>query len=196
MKSTSDVDQRPPSARERILRAAAAVAVERGLRGATVQDILSAAPVSRRTFYQHYPSIEGVACDLYIEKLAALLEQVSAAAMLHDDPSLRLQSSLDAYVDSLHEGGRLLMLLQGEAMRPDSMLAPVRAQAHEDLVAALCAQVESSTGGRPSALLLRCLLMGVEGVMGHLQRDGELSPQAIAAVRSMVLDVIASGAAR
>lgn len=194
MRSTNDADPRPVSTRDRILRGAAVVAAARGLRGATVQDILAASAVSRRTFYQHYPNTEGVVCDLYIETTTALLERVRDAVALQDEPQQRLRAAMDAYVDFQQAGGRLLMRLQGEAMRPDSMLAPIREEVHDALVAVLSDEVQSMQGARPSPLLLRSLLMGAEGLLMHLQRDGEIPPQAVAEARAvvgaMVLDAL------
>ena len=107
MKSTIEEVYRPMGTRDRILHGAAAAAVTRGLRAVTVQDVLAAASVSRRTFYQYFPSIEGVLCDLYIEQTAELLEQVGAAVAAKDTPQQRLRAAMDAYVDFQHAGGPL-----------------------------------------------------------------------------------------
>ncbi len=45
---------------ERILKGAAKAFGESGLKATTVQDILNAAGVSRRTFYLHFRNIEAV----------------------------------------------------------------------------------------------------------------------------------------
>ncbi len=73
-------DDTPPlSTGERILAGAAAVVAQHGLRASTVRHVLVAASISRRTFYLHFPSIEGVMCDLYIQQTDILLDAVTAA---------------------------------------------------------------------------------------------------------------------
>ena len=186
MKSTTEEEQRPMNTRERILHGAAVVAAERGLRAVTVQDILAAASVSRRTFYQHFPNTEGVLCDLYIETMTELQERVRAAVASQATPRQRLRAAMDAYVDALHAGGLLLVWLQGEAIRPGSMLAPIRSQVHDSLLAVIAGEAASVRGARPSPLLLRGLLLGAEGLLLQLQHDGVLSDSALGEVRAVV----------
>jgi len=186
MKSTTEEEQRPLNTRERILHGAAVVAAERGLRAVTVQDILAAASVSRRTFYQHFPNTEGVLCDLYIETMTELQERVRAAVASQATPRQRLRATMDAYVDALHAGGLLLVWLQGEAIRPGSMLAPIRSQVHDSLLAVIAGEAASVRGARPSPLLLRGLLLGAEGLLLQLQHDGVLSDSALGEVRAVV----------
>ena len=191
---------RPLTTRERILVGAAAVVAERGLRGSTVQDILKASEISRRTFYQHFPNTEGVMCDLYILKMEDLVEQVMAAAAGQEDPRRKMRAAMDAYIDFQQAGGRLLIRLQTEAVRPDSMLSPIREKALDRLVALLSGEVESLLSLHLSPMLFRSLLMGVEGLMIHLQRKGEFPAEAAeearAVVGAMVLDAIAGAVMR
>ena len=192
MKSTIEDDHRTMSTRDRILRGAATAATERGLRAVTVQDVLEAASVARRTFYQYFPSTEGVLCDLYIEKTAEILERVRAAVASQRMPQRRLRAAMDAYVDALHADGPLLVWLQGEAACPGSMLAPFQNQVHDSLVAMLA---DSAPGSEAvPALLLRGLLLGADGLMLHLQRGGALSEASAAAAREVVGAMVAAAA--
>ena len=185
---------RPPSTRERILRGAAEVVAASGLRGSTVQDILHAASVSRRTFYQHFPSTEGVMCDLYIEKMDELLETVTAASTAAgDDPLARLKGAVDAYLDFQQDGGVLLSRLQTEAVLLDSMLSPTRERALDRLVALLSDEVGAHLPVRPDPLLLRGLLIGVEGVMIHLHRGENFPPERVEEARAVVHTMLLSG---
>ncbi len=175
------------STAERILSGAATVVARRGLRDSTVQEVLVAAGVSRRTFYLHYPSIEGVMCDLYIQRMGELVDAVSQAMAGLSDPRIRVQAAVGACVEFQAAAGPLLIHLQTEAARPGSMLSPVRERTLDRLVALLS---DEQRGLTVSPLLLRGLLMGVEGLLHHLQRHGRSPTEAAPAARELVLDAI------
>ncbi|MFT5679192.1 MAG: AcrR family transcriptional regulator [Myxococcota bacterium] len=170
MTSTLPDADRPPSTAERILAGAAVVVADHGLRDSTVRHILAAASLSRRTFYLHYPSIEGVMCDLYIHRMGALIDAVVAAMERTSGPQERILAAVEALVDFQLDAGVLLIHLQTEAVRPGSMLSPVREQTLDRLVALL------SVGRSVPPLRLRGLLMGVEGLLLYHCRDPAAAP--------------------
>ncbi len=185
--STSPDDSPPPSTGERILAGAAAVVAEHGLRDSTVRHILAAASISRRTFYLHFPSIEGVMCDLYVQQVGVLLDAITAAVAGLPEPRQRLQAAVDAWVTFQLSAGPLLIHLQAEAVRPGSMLSPVREDSLDQLVALL------AVGLSTPALRLRGLLMGVEGLLIQLERGGR-DPELAAEVRAVAVAMVAEGA--
>lgn len=187
MPSSPPPDDTPLSTGERILAGAAAVVAEHGLRDSTVRHILAAASISRRTFYLHFPSIEGVMCDLYIQQAGLLLDAVTAAVAGLSEPRQRLRAGVDAWVTFQLSAGPLLIHLQTEAVRPGSMLSPVREEGLDQLVALL------SVGLSTPALRLRGLLMGVEGLLIQLERGGR-DPQRAAEVRAVAVAMAAEGA--
>ena len=178
------------STRERILAGAAEVIAANGLRGSTVQDILKASSVSRRTFYLHFPNSEGVTCDLYILKMGELVERMTTEAASQADPREKLLSSMNAYVDFQQAGGPLLIRLQTEAVRPESQLSPIREQTLDVLVALVSSEAEGVLSVRLNPLLLRALLIGVEGLMIHLQQGGELSDASADEARTVVGEML------
>lgn len=188
MPSSPLSDAAPPlSTGERILAGAAAVVAQHGLRDSTVRHVLAAASISRRTFYLHFPSIEGVMCDLYIQQADLLLDAVTVAVDGLLEPRLRLQAAVDAWVTFQVRAGPLLIHLQTEAVRPGSMLSPVRGRSLDQLVALL------SVGLSAPALRLRGLLMGVEGLLIQLEHSGR-DPELAAEVRAVAVAMVAQGA--
>ncbi len=155
---------------ERLLDGAAAALARHGVRGTTVQHVLDAASISRRTFYQHFRSLDDVLRALYERITEQLLAEVRAAATSTEDPVQRLFAALEAYLDFELNGGDLLILLQAEASRPDSLLAEARRRTIDELVEFTAAGVERDTGFRFDPLVFRTLFVGMDGVVIGLQQ--------------------------
>jgi AcrR family transcriptional regulator len=85
--------------RKRILAAVALVADSKGYSGMTVEDVIGAAGVSRRTFYEQFENKESAFLAAYDEVVARLLtrveEAVNAEAALVD----RVRAGIDAFLD-------------------------------------------------------------------------------------------------
>ncbi|MCP4873594.1 MAG: TetR/AcrR family transcriptional regulator [Proteobacteria bacterium] len=154
----------------RLLDGASAALARHGVRSTSVQNVLEAAGVSRRTFYQHFRSLDDVLRALYEQITDKLLDDVRAAAGSTDDPVQRLFAGLDAYLDFELEGGDLLILLQAEAQRPDSLLAEARRKTLDALVGFIADSVEHDTGFRFDPLVFRTLFVGMDGVVIDLQQ--------------------------
>ncbi len=126
-------------------------------------------------------------CDLYIQQTDILLDAVTAAVAGVREPRQRLQAAVDAWVTFQLSAGPLLIHLQTEAVRPGSMLSPVRERSLDQLVVLL------SVGLSTPALRLRGLLMGVEGLLIQLERSGR-EPELAAEVRAVAAAMVAQGA--
>lgn len=162
--------------RARILVGAASVFEERGLRGVTVKDIMEGASVSRRTFYQYFPGIDGLLDALYAKQIERLERSVGMAlAKPVEKPAHRLRNGVDAYIAFQGEGGRLGILLQAEAVRPDSPLAPRRAQAIERLIGLVDGAMLALFDLQIDPLVYRGALVGIEGLALHVQQDGPVT---------------------
>ena len=105
------------AARAAILRGAAEVFAERGVRPAAVERILAAAGVSRRTFYRFYESKEDVVGALYRLGTDQLLDACRRAVAEETDPLLQVQGCIDAHLRNAREMGRLVFVLGGESQR-------------------------------------------------------------------------------
>jgi AcrR family transcriptional regulator len=89
--------------RARILDAIVAVVAERGFAGASVNLVLARAKVSRRTFYEHFESLQDgflATLDLALERPAQLIEQAFMRERSWQDGALYALASLLAFFDS------------------------------------------------------------------------------------------------
>lgn len=182
--------------RERILRGAATALAERGLREATVADILLAADVSRRTYYLQFRSKEDVLLALYERVADGLAEAVQNGAGNEPDLARRLFAGIGGYLDHQRDGGALLVLLQAEAIRPGSHLAAYREATLDRLVLFLDAQMRDLTGADLDPLVYRALLLATEGLVIDLQRRGPFGSverdRVAGVMRPMFLQVLAN----
>lgn len=182
-------ESRAEKTHRRILDGAGRVLAERGLREPTVQDILEAAEVSRRTFYQHFAGKEDVLVALYHEAAEALVGAVREALERTTDPMERLAGTVEAYLRFQHAGGPLLIRLQAEAIGTDSLLATTRERALDAIVALVDDAVSDTTGIRVDPLVYRGLLIGIDGLVIHLQRGGTFTVEDRERVRRVIKPV-------
>jgi len=153
--------------RNRILQAAGEVLVAEGVHGTVVRTILERAGVARRTFYGYFRGQHEVLVALYGREMEAMVQHLQEALSSEGSEEERLDRVIGAYLDFQVAGGQLLVLLQGEAVRADSVLAPRRQVALDALVAVIDEQVAGHLGRRFDPLLYRTLLMGIEGLALH-----------------------------
>ncbi|WP_394824837.1 TetR/AcrR family transcriptional regulator [Pendulispora albinea] len=161
-------------ARAMILRGAASVFAELGVRAASVEDILKAADVSRRTFYRLYGSKEDVALELYHLGTDILLETCRLAVREETDPLRQFERCMDAHLRNAREFGRLIFVLGGEAQRQESMLHARRMKVHDAIIGLLSSGGQDvRLGKRIDPLLLRMILLSVEAVVRIVLEEGD-----------------------
>ena len=146
--------------------------MDQGIGAATVADFLSAADVSRRTFYQHFRSKDDVLLALYEQVADGLAEAVKGGAASAKQPIARLHAAIDGYLDYQESGGELLSLLQAEAVRPDCLLAPYREETLDRLTEFMDQEVRRELGLEIDPLLYRSLFLGMDGLIIHMQTRG------------------------
>jgi AcrR family transcriptional regulator len=158
-------------ARAKILAGAARVFSEGGVREASVEDILGAAGVSRRTFYRLYESKEDVVDALYRVGTERLLDACRLAMSEESDPIRQIHRCVDAHLRTAREVGRLVFVLGGEAQRQESSLHPRRMEVHAELVELLMSGATASKSGI-DPLLVRALVLALEGVTRIVLEEG------------------------
>ena len=161
------------SARALVLRGAAMLFAERGVRVASVEDLLAAAGISRRTFYRLYESKEDVAEALYRLGTENLLAACRLAVSAETDPIRQLQGCIDAHLKNARDMGRLVFVLGGEAQRLESSLHARRTEVHDVLVQMLHDGMPQRGGRRVDPLLLRALVLALEGVTRIVLEEGD-----------------------
>lgn len=175
--------------RTRILQGAAAVLACKGLAATTVEDILHAAGVSRRTFYQWFANIEEVLEGLYDLASGLLVDSVRAAARSRSDPVEGLDAAVSAYLELQRGVGPLAAVLHAEAMRPESRLAARREAAIEAFIA-LYEDGLRREGRHVDPLIFRALALAAEGITVYLHRNGEFTDATVARARRVLLALI------
>jgi len=153
-----------------ILQGAAIVFADKGFRGSSVEDILVAANISRRTFYRLYKSKEEVASSLYQIGTGRLLEGCKAAIREEKDPLRQIERCIDAHLENAGAFGRLVYVLGGEAQARESLLYEQRMETHRALVSAL---VEGASARRVEPLVFQALIIALEGVVRVVLETGD-----------------------
>jgi len=159
----------------RILDGTAAAATDKGLRACTVQDILGNAGVSRRTFYQYFSSKDDAFRGLYESYTVRLVAAMYAAADETEGEVPKIIAVLNTFLDFQVEGGELLMQLHAEAIRPESELLPVREEVLDRIVDLLDLNVGNALNIRLDKMVYRSLVLGIEGLCIHIERQGHFN---------------------
>lgn len=181
--------------RNRILEAAARVFAKHGVQQVSVEDLLEASSVSRRTFYRYFRSKEDVLRVLHAVSVQYLLDRVRQAMDTTPDPVGKLERFVDTYLSFNRTDAELFRVLQVEALRADTSLARTRAQVVEALAALLADEVQVVPGRRPDPLLIMGLLAGLTGVSVELHAMGEMTPAKIERARRVMLRILLAGLA-
>lgn len=150
--------------RLRILKGAAAVFAERGVSATTVEDILAAAGVSRRTYYQFFADKLDVLAAIHRRSVEHLLEQQQRAVAEGSSGVDCLLRGQNVYLKFVARSGSVVQALATEALRRDSPLAESRRWLHEQLVALYGAAWQRHEGRELAPLLLMSIILLVESV--------------------------------
>lgn len=164
----------PYALRSRILGKAAEVFGTRGLNDATVEDILQAAGVSRRTFYRFYQGKEDVLDGLHEIGCNMLIGAAQQLAGMSGDPAVRLERAIEAYLDyHITVGANVMYVVQAESMRPGSKLGSRRRAFFDTMVGLFEREIHVALGLHVDPLLLRSLLVAIEAVSLMLRVESQ-----------------------
>ncbi|WP_250448067.1 TetR/AcrR family transcriptional regulator [Actinotalea sp. C106] len=147
--------RRRANTRARILDAAAAVFAQKGLNGATVDDLMSAAGYTRGAFYSNFSTKEDVFYALY-EKQSALMVGLVRDSLQTGGPDEFDLGSVGAILEALRPHARIWYLLQTEAqlhaMRTPESGARFQEQSagFESEIAEILVDVLGRLGRRPT----------------------------------------------
>jgi AcrR family transcriptional regulator len=163
----------PPSRRDRIIEALIEVMAERGYAGASVALVCARARVSRRTFYESFPSFEECFLAILDRGLEVMTEVMSRAFASEGDwldGLLAAEAGVLCYLDSEPQLARVLMV---EALGAGAWAFARRQQHVEALRELIVEQLrDSPVGGDFPPLVsigVMASLMGM--VQDHLLRD-------------------------
>jgi AcrR family transcriptional regulator len=156
--------------RAKLLQGTARVIARKGVAATTVQDILTASGLSRRTFYQNFGSKDDALYALFALVTDTMLQTIRAAATA-TDPVERMLQTVDAYLPLWRANAKLSFVLQTEAMRAGSPLGPLRQRTIDALCADAASAHERATGEAVDPLFFRAMILSLEGLLSHAAED-------------------------
>lgn len=175
-------------ARGMILQGGVMVFAEKGSRAASVEDILAAGRISRRTFYRLFDGKDAVMMALYQMGTDRLYDECRRATEQEQDPIRHVERFVDAHLGNARMFGRLIFVLGGEAARQESPLHIKRMEVHGQLVELLAQR-------HPEAdpLLMRAVLLALEGavrlMLEECDHGRKVTPEAMSRVRKVMVRI-------
>jgi AcrR family transcriptional regulator len=170
-----------------IMFGATRVFVTKGFRAVSVEDLLEAGQVSRRTFYRFFKSKDDVALAMYTLGTASLVESCRRAIAKDDDLISQLERCIDIHLSNAQQMGRLVYVLGGEAQSLESPLYARRMEVHELLVDMF------RDRGAVDPLLIRALVIALEQITRVVLEEGDegrrVTAPAIARARAVMLRI-------
>ncbi|MBC8073785.1 MAG: TetR/AcrR family transcriptional regulator [Deltaproteobacteria bacterium] len=176
--------------RNKILSAASDVFAGVGARATTVEDILRAAGISRRTFYRFFESKENVLQSLFEVSTALFIDNIRGEASAGRTPIEKLERGVDAYLGFGQRAGPLMRVLNGEASRPDSPLAARKQWLVDQLVEFFSAEADAHHGHHVDPLVLRGLLFALEGLHQRMLLEPKRDTRVVARYRAVMIRIL------
>lgn len=182
-------------ARGMIMAAAARVFAVKGIRETSVEDLLEAASVSRRTFYRMFDSKEDVALALYVFGTDQLIGRWKQAIASSTNTLEQLARCIDVFIQNAAMLGRLIFVLGGEASRQESPLHRRRMEVHDTFLAMLREANPAIAAVDP--LLVRTTLFALEATTRHVLTEGDegrkVTAAAIERARTVMNRIVTAG---
>ncbi len=180
-------------ARNMIMFGATRVFATKGIRAASVEDLLEAGQVSRRTFYRLFKNKDDVALAIYTLGTARLIEACRQAVEKEADLLTQLEKFVDIHLANAGSMGRLVYVLGGEAHRLESPLHARRMETHDAIVDLICRH-PAAEGVDP--LVVRTLMFAVEAMVRLLLEEGDegrkIHPASIERARRVLSRIVSA----
>jgi AcrR family transcriptional regulator len=180
-------------ARNMIMFGATRVFATMGFRAASVEDLLEAGQVSRRTFYRFFKSKDDVALAMYTMGTSSLIEACRRAIVQDADLLTQLDKFVDIHLANAKSVGRLIFVLGGEASRLESPLHARRMEVHDAIVQMIC---DHPAAGNVDPLLVRTLMFAIEAIVRSILQEGDegrrVSTDSIARARRVLARIVSA----
>ena len=182
-------------ARGMIIAAAARVFAVKGLRETSVEDLLEAASVSRRTFYRMFDSKEAVALALYVFGTDQLIGRWKQAIASSTNTLEQFSRCIDVFIQNATMVGRLIFVLGGEASRQESPLHTRRMEVHDRFLEML--RAANPEIAKLDPLMVRTTLFALEAVTRYVLTEGDegrkVTAAAIERARTVMNRMVTAG---
>lgn len=190
VKSSAEPAGGPEPVRLRILRGAAQVFGRLGFGATSVEAILAAASVSRRTFYKEFRSKEDVLRVLFESSVQRLIGAVRAASSGDTPVQARLEASIEAYVGVHSKAGALARVLLLEQFSPDSPLAAQRDSAMSAFSALITAAIKREGRKSPDPILVHGVVAALNQIAVQMAAEYPDGNWDVARAKSAMLRVM------
>ncbi|CAM3545523.1 TetR/AcrR family transcriptional regulator [Parendozoicomonas haliclonae] len=175
-----------------IMLRAVPVFVARGISGTTVNHLINASGVSRRTFYKYYAGKSAVLEHIYraggrlfVTRLDQIISRTSCVDSL-------VEESVGLFFEHHASIGSLILLLEEEAMRRDSPLAAMRQKIYDQVASRLKVAIADRQPSPPDTMVLYTLIWTMESASLNLMRDQRYSMDDINRVKKVVVHILKS----
>ena len=166
------------------------VFVARGVNGTSVNNLIEAVAVSRRTFYKYYSGKVDVLKTIYRAGGELFLSRVNTIVEQAEDVSGLVEEAVGLFFDFHTSIGPLIVLLEEEAMRSESPLAPLRQSIYDRMATVLQNGVRSINGCAPDKMVFFTLIWTLEAASLNLMRDQRYTIDDVSQVRQVVIHVV------
>lgn len=167
-------------ARAEILIHSMHVFTQRGLHRTTVQHLLEAAQVSRRTFYKYFRNKMDVLESIYRIFIDNMLLHFHKEMRQSHSAREIIRNTSQVYFDYHVSMGPVIKLMMEEARASGSALAPHRTRAQRIAADVLTAEIGRLTGRDLDPLVMRSMLWILENYSLYIFEDGEFSAERLA----------------
>jgi len=171
------------NARADVLYHSIAVFTSKGVAATTVQDLLDAAKISRRTFYKYFKSKLEVLESLYEISTSLLLSRFEAEMASSSNMNEFVRHCVSEYFDYHVQLGPLVRMLNEEAMGFESPLAQHRNRVLQGLVQMFNDKYYELEGTRVDPQIYYALIWAMECAANKLLTGAESTEEEVARVK-------------
>ena len=180
------------SARSEILLGAAEAFGKMGYADTSVQDVLKAAGISRRTFYRFFRSKEQLFAELAEAAQMVFLQTIKTAASIAKTPEEKLSNCVEVYLRAPQNAGPIFHVLLAETSRPGSPLAHKRQGVVDALIELLSEGVHEHQQRDVDPLLFRGLIAALENISLHVFSETEGTEEDIQRAKAVMIQLMTS----
>ncbi|MGB1221791.1 MAG: TetR/AcrR family transcriptional regulator [Alcanivoracaceae bacterium] len=166
-------------ARSEILVHAIGVFARRGLERTTVQHLLDAAGISRRTFYKYFRNKLDVLESIYEISVTNMILRFRREVERSQTVNDVIHNMCHIYFDYHLSLGPIIRLMMEEARRADSVLAPHRARAYETVANVMQNELYRLTGQKLDLLVHKTLIWTLENYSLYLLNESDCTQEKI-----------------
>jgi AcrR family transcriptional regulator len=188
-----------PDRREAILDAAKQAFATSGFHGTSIDDVASAAGISKALIYEHFPSKQALHATLIAQQADELFGRLAAVVDPELDPEQRLRNGVDAFLGFVEERREAWRALVRDAADPD--LGDVVENVQRQATAALVELMRAPGADPADVEMVAQMLSGAVQALATWWYDHQDVPRRVLVDRVMAfawlgLERLSGGAAR